>query len=186
MQVINYKCTGTTLHYGCNIGKGDNLQNATAAVGTFVKGFAEGLSESLGFDKCITDLETVYHNATDIATFLKSGINLKKTSTILQAFELAGSLLLAFAKAINDCMSTAKGLASKIKDVADILTANVADLIKTVITDAIHIYNDRTDITADTKIVTAAWDAGDYETSGEGMGKIVGILIENVKSRLSQ
>lgn len=182
-DVTDFKCTGTTLRYACNLGTGQSLQNATAAVGEFITGFAEGLAEQLGFDKCISDLESTYTDVADIAKYLKSGINLKESATILQSFELAGKVLEAFASAIKDCVSAAKSLASKIKDVADILTANVADLIKTVITDAIHIYNDRTDITADAKAVTAAWDGGDYETSGEGMGKIVGILIEDIGRR---
>jgi len=179
-DVVNYKCTGTTLNYACKIGIGENLKNATQAVAEFVKGFTAGLSDSLGFDKCITDLDGAFDDAKNIATYLQKGFNDESTSTILQSFVVTGKLLLSIAEAIKNCVTAAKGVASKIKDVGDILTANVAQLIQTVVSDAIHIYNDRTELTADSKAVSAAWNNGDYETSGASVGRICGILMENI------
>lgn len=185
VSMVNFKCTGTTLYYACNLGEGTTVENVTAAVEQFALGFAAGLAEELGFDDCINSTKDVYDDLEGISDDLAKGITSLSSDSILTAFQVIGKVLLDFGDAIYQCVKASSDLVDKIKDIANILALNVASLIKTVVTDVIQIIADSTDITALSKSVTADWNNGDYQGSGTATGQIVGILVEDLGRRRS-
>jgi hypothetical protein len=81
------------------------------------------------------------------------------------------------AAAVMACVKDAKDFVAKIKDVAAALSGNVWSIIKVVIDEAVHIFHERKELTADCKTCASSWRGGDYKGSGNAVGEIVGIII---------
>lgn len=175
---VTYICKGTTLDYDCKQGPAPaTAKNVTEAALKFLLGFTEGLGTEIGFADCMKDIETAYHDITTIVDFFESGINHKTVSAVVKAFELIGELIKDIAKAIGVCVKDAKSFIAKMKDVAAALTGNIWSIIKIVVDEAVHIYHDRAELTADAKTTVTSWRGGDYKSSGHAVGDIVGIII---------
>eukprot|EP00662_Eupelagonemidae_sp_cell21_P021721 gene21721-37839_t len=77
-------------------------------------------------------------------------------------------------------------------DVAAVLSGDVwskdasdTTIIKVVVEDAVHIFRERKELTADCKACSADWRAGDYtpppcKGSGAAVGSIVGIVVDGL------
>jgi len=178
---ITYVCKGTTLDFGCTPETPPpTVGNVTEAVGEFLLGFTEGLGAELGFASCIKDVNATFADIRAVVDFFESGINMKTLPAIVKAFELIADLLKDFSKAITDCVKDSQNFAAKIDEVSSALSGNFWSIIKVVIGDAVHIYQDRTEITQDAKSTVTYWRAGDYKGAGKSVGDIVGIIIEGL------
>jgi len=178
---ITYVCKGTTLDFGCVAGPPPpTAGNVTAEVGQFLLGFTEGLGTEVGFAPCIKDMAAVYRSIKAVVDFFESGFNTKSLPAIAKAFELIGEMLKSFVVAITECVKDAKAFAAKMKEVAAALSGNVWDILKVIVTDAVHIWHERTEITADCKAVTTDWHGRDFKGSGKAVGDIVGIIVNGL------
>ena len=81
-----------------------SIEKPADAIKSFIIGFGEGLLDALGFDTCIQDIDSTYTSIGDLVTLQKSGIDLKKPSDVLSAFEKLGPVLKDFAEAIYTCV----------------------------------------------------------------------------------
>ena len=79
--------------------------------------------------------------------WFESGINLKRPANIVKAFELVGRILSAAAGAIVECVKDAVALVTKIKGAAAALSGNVLAILKIVLDETIHIWQDRKELT---------------------------------------
>eukprot|EP01062_Namystynia_karyoxenos_P069130 TRINITY_DN644_c0_g1_i1.p3 TRINITY_DN644_c0_g1~~TRINITY_DN644_c0_g1_i1.p3 ORF type:complete len:284 (+),score=112.97 TRINITY_DN644_c0_g1_i1:81-932(+) len=175
---ITYVCKGTTLDFKCKQGPmPPTAANVTKAVGEFVLGFVDGLGQDIGFSKCIADVNQTYQDVVGIVDFFESGFSRKSIASVLKAFELIGHMLKDFGAAIEECAKDAAALAAKVKDLAAALSGNPVAIIKVIIEDAVHVYRERKEITADCKLCSTSWRAGDYESSGKAVGDITGIIL---------
>jgi len=178
---ITYTCRGTTLDFSCKQGPmPPTAANVSKAVGEFLLGFTEGLGTELGFADCLADVNKTFHDIVAIVDMLESGINTKSLPAIAKAFELIGGMLKDFGTAIIVCEPSAEAFAKKMTDLAAALSGNVWSILKVVVDEAVHIFHERKEITADCKAVNADWRAGDYKGSGEAVGDIVGIILDGL------
>lgn len=115
-----------------------------------------------------------------IAQKLEEGFKLKEVASIVQAFNLMGGMMNDFSAAITVCVQESKDLVAKVNDLAAALQGDVMSILKIVVDDAVHIYRERTELSADAKAVTADWRAGDYQGSGKAVGDIVGIILDGL------
>jgi hypothetical protein len=172
-------CKGTTLDFSCSVAPPPpTVGNVTKAVGEFIEGFVEGLGADIGFTSCLNDINGTFSAIKAVVDFFESGINMKTLPAIAKAFHLIGDLVQDFSFAITECVKDAGNFAAKMKEVAGALKGNLEDIIKVLVTDAVHIWQDRTEITADCKSTVAFWRAGDYKGAGKAVGDIVGIIID--------
>jgi len=178
---ITYVCKGTTLNFHCDQGPmPPTAANVTKAVGEFLLGFVEGLGTEIGFMDCLTDVNKTFHDIVTIAQKLEEGFKLKEVGSIVQAFELMGGMLKDFSAAITVCVQESKDFVTKVKDLAAALQGDVMSVLKIIVEDAVHIYRERKELSADAKAVTADWRAGDYQGSGKAVGDIVGIIADGL------
>jgi len=174
---ITFICKGTTLDFSCT--RGDPPPTAATVakeVGAFVLGFSEGLGAEIGFADCLSDVNQTARDIKAVVDFFEAGFNHKTIPAIVKAFTLIGSLMKDFGTAITACVKDAKDFAAKIKDVASALSGNVMDVIKVIVQDAVHVWKDRAEITADCKAVTTDWNGQDFKGAGKAVGDIVGII----------
>jgi len=181
---VTYVCKGTTLDFSCELGEPPlTVQNVTKDMGEFLFGFMKGLVMQSPFNDCIKDVEDVYKGVVQVVSFFESGINHKSPANILRGFELIAELLKEVVVAIKTCVKEAQTLAANIKTLGEALSGNVGAIIQTVVKEAVHIYNDRKELTNDCKAVVADWRAGDFEGSGLAVGDIVGVLIDGIVAK---
>lgn len=175
---ITYVCKGTTLDFHCDQGKmPPTAANVTKAVGEFMLGFVDGLGSEIGFVDCLNDINKTFSDIVAIVEFFESGFHGKSPGAIVKAFELIGDMLKDVGAAITACVKDAEDLATKIKDLASALSGNPVAIIKIIVEDAIHVWRERTEISTDCKTTSADWKAGDYQGSGQAVGKVVGIIL---------
>lgn len=178
---ITYVCKGTTLNFHCDQGPmPPTAANVTKAVGEFLLGFVEGLGTEIGFMECLADVNKTFHDIATIVQKLEEGFKQKEAAEIVQAFELMGGMLKDFGTAISVCVQESKDFVAKVKDLAAALQGNVMSILKIVVGEAIHIFRERKEISADAKAVTADWRAGDFQGSGKAVGDIVGIIADGL------
>eukprot|EP01062_Namystynia_karyoxenos_P069132 TRINITY_DN644_c0_g1_i4.p1 TRINITY_DN644_c0_g1~~TRINITY_DN644_c0_g1_i4.p1 ORF type:complete len:308 (+),score=123.79 TRINITY_DN644_c0_g1_i4:81-926(+) len=178
---ITYTCKGTTLSFHCEQGPmPPTAANVTKAVGEFLLGFVDGLGSDIGFTDCIQDMNKTFHDIVTIVDFFESGINHKTIPAVIKAFELIGGMLKDFGAAIAACVKDAEQFAQKVKDLAAALSGNPIAIVKVVVEDAVHIFRERKEITADCKATSTSWRAGDYRGSGQAVGDIVGIILDGL------
>lgn len=178
---ISYVCHGTTLDYDCIL----EPPPPTAAdiakdMGEFLLGFSESLGTKLGFEKCINDINSTYHDVITIIDFFESGINHKTLPAIEKAFELIGTMIKDIGISITECGTDSAEFVARIMHLSKILNGNVLSIIKIIIEDVVHIFNDRKEITDECKSTVTHWNAGDYEGSGLAVGDIVGIILNGL------
>lgn len=125
-------------------------------------------------------MDAAYRSIKAVVDFFESGFNAKSLPAIAKAFELIGEMLKSFAEAITECVKDAKAFAAKMKEVAAALSGNIWDILKVIVTDAVHIWHERTEITADCKAVTTDWHGRDFKGSGKAVGDIVGIILSGL------
>jgi hypothetical protein len=178
---ISYTCKGTTLDFHCDQAPAPpTAGNVTKEIGEFMLGFTEGLGAEIGFTECIQDINATVHVIESIVDFFESGVNLKKLSTIVRAFELIGELVKDIAAAVTACVKDADAFVAKMKNLAAALGGGVLDVIKVVIDEAVHIFRERTEITNDCKGTVTSWRGGDYKDAGKDVGDIVGIILNGL------
>jgi len=173
-----YVCKGTTLDFHCDQGPmPPTAANVSKAVGEFVLGFADGLGAEIGFADCIADVNKTFQDIVAIVDFFETGFNGKVIPSIERAFKMMGGMLQDFSSAITACVKDSSDFAQKVKDLSAALKGNPWDILKVLTDDAVHIYRERTEISADCKATTADWRASDYKGSGHAVGDIVGIIL---------
>eukprot|EP01065_Artemidia_motanka_P034694 TRINITY_DN423_c0_g1_i4.p1 TRINITY_DN423_c0_g1~~TRINITY_DN423_c0_g1_i4.p1 ORF type:complete len:309 (+),score=121.34 TRINITY_DN423_c0_g1_i4:78-929(+) len=178
---VTYTCHGTTLDFHCTQGPmPPTAANVSKAVGEFLLGFVEGLGSDIGFEDCLSDLNQTYHDIVAIVDLFEQGFAHKVIPTVVKAFQLVGNMLKDFGAAIQACVKDAEAFAQKVKDLAAALSGNVLAVLKVIAEDAIHVFRERKEITADCKAVSADWRAGDYKGSGDAVGDIVGIILDGL------
>lgn len=181
---ITYVCKGTTLDFACK----PETPPPTAGevvkdMGAFLTGFAEAIAPGLGFQLCLEDANKTYTDVVQAVEWFESGINLKRPTNIVKAFELVGHILSAAAAAIAECVKDAVALVSKIKGAAAALSGNVLAILKIVVDEAIHIWQDRKELTDDCQTTAADWKAGDFEGSGRAVGDITSVIIAGLAAK---
>eukprot|EP00756_Hemistasia_phaeocysticola_P017484 Hpha_TRINITY_DN15540_c1_g9::TRINITY_DN15540_c1_g9_i1::g.104298::m.104298 len=178
---ITYVCKGTTLNFHCDQGPmPPTAANVTKAIGEFLLGFVDGLGTEIGFMECLTDVNKTFHDIATIVQKLEEGFKQKEVAAIVQAFELMGGMLKDFSAAISVCVKEAEDFVAKVKDLAAALQGDVLSVLKIVVEEAIHIFRERKELSADAKAVTADWRAGDFQGSGKAVGDIVGIIVDGL------
>ena len=153
-------------------------------MGEFLEGFANALGPDLGFEGCIADLNATYRQVVATVDFFQSGINHKTPSSVIRAFELIGGILIDVGRAIGECVKEAAELAARISTAAKALSGNVLAIIKVVVDEFVHIWQDRKEITDDCKTTAADWRAGDFEGAGAAVGNITKIIIDGLQAEV--
>jgi len=178
---VTYVCKGVTWDFSCTQRSAPPTSGDIAKdVEKFTLGFAEGLGAELGFADCLNDANATFDQIKALVDFMEVGFNVRKVSSIVKAFELTGDVLKDFGEAIGACVKDSTSFASKVKEVAGLLSGNVLEVIKVVVQDAVHIFHDRTEITTDAKKCTTFWHAGDYKGAGQAVGAITGIILNGL------
>jgi len=181
---VTYVCRGTTLDFDCK----QESPPPTAAdvakdVAEFMLGFADGLGAQIGFSECLKDLNATYGVIKEAVDFFKAGIDHKTLPAILRAFEFIGKVLEDVGSAISACVQGAVALAARIQQAAKALSGDVLAILKIVIRDAVHIYQDKKEITDDCKTAAAAWSAHDYKSAGIAIGDITAVVLDAIVAR---
>ena len=87
-------------------------------------------------------------------------------------------------RAIGECVKEAAELAARISTAAKALSGNVLAIIKVVVDEFVHIWQDRKEITDDCKTTAADWRAGDFEGAGAAVGNITKIIIDGLQAEV--
>jgi len=181
---ITYVCRGTTLDFGCKVEPPPPTAAEVAVmVGEFLAGFVEGLGADIGFADCLADVNATHTDLVDLVTFFEEGINKFKPARIVEAFQLLGKLLRDFGKSINQCITSGTNMEQQLIDIGEDLTGDpLGTIVKVLVNEGVTIFNNRVDITADCKAITADWKAGDFHGSGHAVGDIIGIMIDGMQN----
>jgi len=179
---VTYTCKGTTLDYSCKQGPppptvGDIAKN----IGEFVLGFADGLAVELGFAKCIANVNATYSNTKTAIDFFEKGFNKITPESMMEAFKVIGTVLVDLGKAIVDCYHSSENLVNQLEGIAATLSAGPAAILEVVVSEGVHVWHDRKEITQDCKALVSDWRAGDYMGSGQALGSIVGELVNGLQ-----
>jgi len=149
-------------------------------VGQFVLGFFDGVGSKLGFGDCVQDINDTVKNIKTTVDYFERGFNKTSADSIAQAFKFVSVILKDFGTVITDCAKDAATLAEKMKSLATALSGNPEAIVKILVTDVIHVWHDRKEITDDCKNVVSDWRAQDYEGSGMAVGLITGELLNGL------
>eukprot|EP01112_Ceratiomyxa_fruticulosa_P014237 TRINITY_DN4060_c0_g1_i2.p1 TRINITY_DN4060_c0_g1~~TRINITY_DN4060_c0_g1_i2.p1 ORF type:complete len:182 (+),score=43.15 TRINITY_DN4060_c0_g1_i2:184-729(+) len=69
------------------------------------------------------------------------------------------------------------GIVDDIKAIAEELQSGTSGLVKVIIKEGINIFHNEKNLSKDFKTAVSAWKAGDYKSSGQATGNIIGILL---------
>ena len=125
--------------------------------------------------------EMPYHHQTPAVVQM---LGTKTPSSVIRAFELIGGILVDVGRAIGECVKEAAELAARISTAAKALSGNVLAIIKVVVDEFVHIWQDRKEITDDCKTTAADWRAGDFEGAGAAVGNITKIIIDGLQAEV--
>merc|ERR1719463_247500 len=117
-------------------------------VGLFALGFSEAVGPHLGFADCLKDLNSTYVQ-TELSVELLEKVFKNGTSAALeQAFQALGEDLKDIGDAMAVCSKDGAVLAAKVKTLAAALHGDPRKIVKVVVSDAVHIWTDRLEISS--------------------------------------
>eukprot|EP01136_Pigoraptor_vietnamica_P018387 Opistho-1_new@5372 len=144
-------------------------------VGLLFEGILAGLVEDVGnITACVGDGEAAFNDFETALTDLKTGFADKDTKAIFAAFKQIGAGVNEFKAALVAC---------GISKLASELTSVVTELeqpegwIKIVVQEAVTIFKNLKEITADCHQASDDWAAQNYEGAGEAIGRIIGLFL---------
>ncbi|EGG18144.1 hypothetical protein DFA_06811 [Cavenderia fasciculata] len=155
----------------------ENVESAKD-FGLFLLGFVEGIeiSTSKHAQQCIADSGRSIKGFIGAYEQIQFGLSHKSVSAIGQGFKTLGNNLKEIPKILEEC--EVKVLVKEIKGIAQKLESGTAGVIQLLVKEAINIFHNRVDLTADFKRAIAAEKRHDFKSFGLESGKIVGVLLK--------
>eukprot|EP00698_Gefionella_okellyi_P016753 TRINITY_DN4811_c0_g1_i1.p1 TRINITY_DN4811_c0_g1~~TRINITY_DN4811_c0_g1_i1.p1 ORF type:complete len:210 (-),score=53.88 TRINITY_DN4811_c0_g1_i1:107-736(-) len=144
----------------------------------FIEGFAIGLEIDIGnASQCASDEKYTVDDFEDAWKDLDYGFTHASISYIEQGLREFGNGTQEIAQALKDCgVGT---LADEIENIAKQLQEGPLGLVKVLIKEAVDIWHNRHNLTAEFKGFISSMREKDYRTAGINAGEIIGILLEN-------
>jgi len=152
-------------------------------VALFTLGVAEGLDMKTGggeaIKKCVADSKTVFADVTNAVTAFKAAFALKSADKLAAGFEDLAAVAQDFAAIMAAC----KANPTIVADVTALAKQLAAPhgLIKVVKGEALTVWRNRTDLTANCKAVYNDFEekpSADFSGAGKAVGSILAVLIK--------
>jgi len=151
-----------------------SVQNATQ----FLLGFGEGVEVDFtgkNVTQCVEDEQADFEDFETGFSDLDQGIKKKSLSLIKSGIVSFGAGVNEIGQVMQAC-----DLGVISQDIIAIAQQiESGDAFQVIMKELVSIFHDKTELTAEFQAAIAAWQSGDYFTSGENVGEIAGVLLQD-------